>query len=189
MKVCGIDFSLSSPSLSIIDNGKLEGLYCIRATKKQEVNNPIITLLEYPIYKTEMERFDKLTSLILNFIPSDITLCYIENYAFGPSANMAFSIGECTGLMKYKYYKRFNQELYAVPPTVVKKFATKSGKATKRQMVDEFSKNEFDIYNAFCLVDDKLDKIKKPIDDICDAYWISKYAYEQVIMQESNKTK
>lgn len=184
MKVVGIDFSLTSPAMGIIQDDIIAGLYCLRATKKQYSNNPLVTILEYPIYKTELERFDKLTNLMLMAIPNDIDCAYIENYAFGPSANMAFSIGECTGLFKYKFQKRFNQELYTVAPTQVKKHATGSGRASKRQMVDAFKQNEFDIYEPFSIIDIGKEKIEKPIDDIVDAYWIAKYGYNMVKTQK-----
>jgi Holliday junction resolvasome RuvABC endonuclease subunit len=180
MKVCGIDFSLTSPAMTIIDNGSIAGLFCMRAKKRQEVNSDIV-LFDYPIYQTELERYDKLTNLILTSIPQDITSAYIEGYAFGPSANMAFSIGECTGLLKYKFEKRFGFELKTSPPTQIKKFATGSGTAKKRQMVDQFMKNEFNIYHSFFLIDDGDKNIPKPIDDLVDSYWIAKYAENQAI--------
>lgn len=179
MKICGIDWSMSSPSLTIIEDGEIQNIYAIRATKKQYTNNQIITLLEYPIYKNNMERFDKLSSLMLNFIPVDIDEGYIEDYSFASSSGMAFTIAECTMLFKYKFLKRFNKELNVIAPKQLKKFATGSGNAKKRQMVDKFREEQFDIYQMFGLVDDNLEKIKSPIDDICDSYFIAKYGYEQ----------
>jgi hypothetical protein len=125
MKVCGIDFSLTSPAMTVIKDGLIAGLFCMKAKKKQAVSGNILTLFEYPLYSTEMERYDRLTDLILDSIPSDITSAYLEGYAFGPSANMAFSIGECTGLLKYKFKKRFGFELQTSPPTQIKKFGVK----------------------------------------------------------------
>lgn len=81
MKIAGIDFSITSPSVTILNDGIIEKMYAIRATKKQESSNDLIVLLDYPIYKTQLERFDKLSSLILNFIPSDIQLATIEGYS------------------------------------------------------------------------------------------------------------
>jgi Holliday junction resolvasome RuvABC endonuclease subunit len=181
MKVCGIDFSLTSPAMTLINDGSVAGLFCMKAKKKQAVNNSLITLFEYPLYQTELERYDKLTSLILTAIPSDITSGYLEGYAFGPSANMAFSIGECTGLLKYKFEKKFGFELKTSPPTQIKKFATGRGGAKKRDMVDEFVKTEFNIFDSFALIDDGGKDIPKPIDDLVDSYWIAKYAYHQAI--------
>lgn len=181
MIAVGIDYSITSTSLVIIEDNKISSMFAIKARKKQEVNNPLITLLEYPLYKTELERFDKLSSLFLNFIPSNIDIAYLEGYSYGPSAGMIFNIAEATGLFKYKFQKKFGKEVEIIAPTAVKKFATGKGTAKKRQMVDMFIKNEFNIYESFGLIDDGAEKIVKPIDDICDAYWIAKYAYEHGI--------
>jgi hypothetical protein len=182
MKVCGIDFSLTSPAMTIINDGSIAGLFCMRAKKKQAVAlGGLITLLEYPIYSTELERYDKLTDLIINAIPPDIKLAYLEGYAFGPSANMAFSIGECTGLLKYKFEKKFEFELKTSPPTQIKKFATGRGGAKKRDMVDEFIVKEFNIYDSFAIIDDGGKDIPKPIDDLVYSYWVAKYAQHQAI--------
>ena len=177
MKIAGIDYSIVSPALTILKDGVIEHIYTIRATKKQESNSSLITLLDYPIYKTELERFDKLSSLFLNFIPSDTDFAYMEGYSYGSSVGVIFNIAEATGMMKYKFQKKFGYELIVVPPTQIKKIATTKGNAKKRQMVDQFNAEQFDIYNAFGLVDDNLEKIKKPLDDICDSYFVAKYGY------------
>lgn len=174
MKIAGIDFSMNSTALTILNNGKIENIYAIRATKKQYSNNELITLLEYPIYKTQLERFDKLSSLFLNFIPSDIDSAYIEGYSYGSNVGVIFDIAEATGLFKYKFEKKFGFELVVVAPTQVKKLAVNKGNAKKRQMVDQFKLEQFDIYQSFGLIDEGLELIKKPIDDICDSYFVAK---------------
>jgi hypothetical protein len=183
MRVAGIDYSITSPSITIINDGIIEGMFSIRASKKQEVSSTLITLLDYPLYTTELQRFDKLSSLMLNFIPADIDSAYIENYSYGPSAGLIFNIAEATGLFKYKYEKRFNKEVGILAPTQVKKYATTKGNAKKRAMVDKFLEVEFDIYDMFGLVDSGAEKIPKPIDDIVDSYWIAKYAYDMALIE------
>lgn len=189
MKVVGIDYSMASPSITIINDGVIEGIFCIKATKKQAVNTNLITLLEYPVYKNNMERFDKLSDMMLNGIPLDIHSAYIEDYSFASSSGMAFTIAENTMLFKYKFMKKFNMDLGVIAPKQAKKFATGTGNASKRGMVDQFKLEQFDIYESFGLIDDNLEKIKSPIDDICDSYFIAKYAYQQAITQELKKTK
>ncbi len=185
MKIAGLDYSITSPSLTILNNGVIENIYTIRATKKQESNNSLITLLDYPLYKTELERFDKLSSLFLNFIPADTNSAYMEGYSYGSNVGVIFNIAEATGMMKYKFQKKFGYELIVVPPTQIKKVATSKGNAKKRQMVDQFKIEQFDIYDAFGLLDDNAEKIKKPFDDICDSYFVAKYGYMQEISQKT----
>lgn len=180
MKVVGIDWSITSPSMTIINDGVIESMYAIRATKKQESSNRLITLLDYPLYNTNLERYDKLSSLLLNFIPSDINCAYIEGYSYGANVGVVFNIAESTGMFKYKFFKRFSKELITISPSEVKKFAVDKGNAKKRQMVDQFKLEQFDIYNSFGLVDDMKEKIKSPIDDICDSYFVAQCGYEQV---------
>lgn len=184
MKIAGIDYSISSPSLTIMTDGVIDSIYAIRATKKQESNNSLITLLDYPFYATQLDRFDKLSSLFLNFIPSDIDYAYMEGYSFA-SNGVVFNIAEATGLLKYKFFKRFSKEIEVIPPSSIKKFATDKGNAKKRMMVDQFIKEQFDVYSVFSLVDDGSEKIKSPIDDICDSYFVAKYGYNQVTTQNS----
>lgn len=184
MKIAGIDYSISSPSLTIMTDGVINNIYAIRATKKQESSNSLITLLDYPLYTTQLERFDKLSSLFLNYIPSDVDATFMEGYSFA-SNGVVFNIAECTGLLKYKFYKRFSKEIEVIPPTSVKKFAVDKGNAKKRMMVDQFVKEQFEVYSAFSLIDDGAEKIKSPIDDICDSYFVAKYGYIQETSQKS----
>lgn len=178
MKIAGIDYSMNSSSITILEDGVILNMYAIRATKKQLSGNPLITLLEYPTYKTQLERFDKISSLFLNFIPIDIDAAYIEGYSYGSNVGVIFDIAEATGMFKYKFEKKFGFELIVVPPSQVKKSATSKGTAKKRQMVDQFKTEQFDIYTYFGLVDEGKEKIFKPADDIIDAYFVAKYGYD-----------
>jgi hypothetical protein len=109
----------------------------------------------------------------------------MEGYSYSSSVGVVFNIAEATGMMKYKFQKKFGFELAVVPPTQIKKIATTKGNAKKRQMVDQFKIEQFDIYNAFGLVDDNRETIKKPFDDICDSYFVAKYGYNQTTSQNS----
>lgn len=181
MKICGIDYSISSTSLTILTDGIITNIYAIKAKKKQDVIGNLITLLEYPIYKSQLERFDKLSNLFLNFIPSDIDAAYIEGYSYGSNVGVVFDIAEATGLFKYKFQKKFGFELIVVSPSQIKKYATGKGNSKKREMVNQFKLEQFDIYNSFGLMDENLEKIVKPIDDICDSYFVSKYGYTDAL--------
>lgn len=185
MKIIGVDYSISSPSITILNHGEIEKIYAIRATKKQESNNDSVILLDYPLYKTNLERYDKLSNLFLNFIPSDVTCAYIEGYSYGSNVGVVFNIAECTSLFKYKFYKKFGFELITVSPKEVKKFATGNGNCKKRAIVDKFKEIKFDAYNALGMIDINSLNIKSPIDDICDSYFVAKYGHNQESTQKS----
>lgn len=173
MYIVGVDFSITSPSITLLKDGVIERMYAIRATKKQESLDSRIILLEYPLYKTDLERFDKLSNLLLNLIPNDIDYGYIEGYSYS-SNGVVFNIAEATGLFKYKFFKKYNKELITLAPSHVKKHATEKGNSKKRQMLDAFKVKEFDMYNSFGLIDENLEKIKSPIDDLVDSYWVAR---------------
>ena len=69
--------------------------------------------------------------------------------------------------MKYKLSK-FKTEL--IPPTVIKKFATGKGNASKEDMLEAW-KNE---PNNFELIQES----GNPASDIIDSYFICKYGFE-----------
>ena len=63
-----------------------------------------------------------------------------------------------------------------MPPTVVKKFATERGNATKEMMYEQFSKEtKVDLMN---LVTPDKTKLTNPVTDIVDAYYICKYGLQ-----------
>jgi Holliday junction resolvasome RuvABC endonuclease subunit len=80
--------------------------------------------------------------------------------------------------MLYKNGYRF----FTVPPTVVKKFATGKGNATKEKMYDTFVKDTFvDLHSIIS----PTTKLGSPTTDIVDAWYIAKYAIEKMENKEN----
>ena len=95
---------------------------------------------------------------------------FIEDYAFGATGKV-FHIGENTGLLKYRLYKR-DYSFQMVAPTMVKKFATQKGNANKEMMLDQFNmENNIDLREVIGT------KTENPISDIVDSYYVWQYAY------------
>ena len=92
---------------------------------------------------------------------------FLEDYAYGATGRV-FHIAENGGILKYKL-SEFQTE--TVPPTVIKKFATGKGNASKDDMLDAWKKEE----NTFQLPQET----GNPASDIIDAYFICKYGFTQ----------
>jgi Holliday junction resolvasome RuvABC endonuclease subunit len=125
-----------------------------------------------PKDKDIFERAWHLTShvkdIVLRFQPCSIC---IEGLAFGMRgdatrdlAGLQFSV---VNILRFSY----NQNINVIAPLSLKKFVTKSGKATKEQMVEALPEN---ILNKF------LEKHKKTtgLYDLSDSYWLSRYCLD-----------
>jgi Holliday junction resolvasome RuvABC endonuclease subunit len=92
------------------------------------------------------------------------------------SKGRVFHIAENTGILKYRLWK-YGVDFEAVPPTVIKKFATGKGNADKEKMQTAFvAENNLDIKFELGMTE----KQWNPSSDIIDAYWICKYGYQQM---------
>ena len=92
---------------------------------------------------------------------------FLEDYAYAATGRV-FHIAENAGILKYKLSK-FKTEL--IPPTVIKKFATGKGNASKEDMLEAW-KNENGSFEL-------LQETGNPASDIIDSYFICKYGKEQ----------
>lgn len=86
-----------------------------------------------------------------------------EDYSFG-STHRAFALGELGGLLKTRIYT-YAAEMVVVPPTVLKQFGAGHGAADKKRMIDAACEECPELLNA-----------AKVTDDICDAYFLAKFA-------------
>ena len=94
----------------------------------------------------------------------------IEDYSFG-SKGKVFNLAENCGILKYLLFKN-GYKFFTVPPTVVKKFATGKGNATKEKMYEFFVKDTMiDLHNIIS----PTTKLGSPTTDIVDAWYIARY--------------
>ena len=167
-KVCGIDYSMTSPAFCIYDGSTFNINYLVArdsdlvlGRETSETLNPRL----YPEWTHDTERYSKLAGWVCDELMWQMrpVVC-IEDYAFSARGRV-FHIGENTGILKYKLNKcRLRFE--SVTPQIVKKYATGKGNAKK-----------VDMYEAF--VEDtgiELGKVKQ-WSDIADSYWIAKWYY------------
>ena len=191
-KIAGIDYSLTSPAICVYkeeDDGFFDFdrcmLYYLSNNKRQQqlaarcgVSNIIAE--PYPEWKCEEERHEKLASWAYSRIQSCDEV-FIEGYAFATSAQAGVrSIAENTGLLKNKMWKN-KISFMSYPPTVIKKFATGKGNANKEVMYEAFVDELLTPTDLKERLTPKATKIRNPISDIVDAYFIAKCGVEGML--------
>ena len=191
-RIAGIDYSLTSPAICVwkstddrLFNFDDCALYYLENPHKRRGSTPHgilnIHATPYPEWKTEEERHE----LLSNWTMSIITGCevFIEGYAFATSGTSHVrSIAENTGLLKHKMHK-VKQSFTSVPPTVIKKYATGKGNANKEIMYDAFCAEILTPPDLKSRLTPKSKKLRNPVTDIVDSYFICKYGWEEFIAE------
>lgn len=98
----------------------------------------------------------ELTGLSVGFIA-------YESYSY-QSTHKAYSLAECNGVLKASLFALCPKPLLYMAPMRLKKFATGNGHADKTMMIDRAK--------AECA-----ELGEKPTSDICDAFFLAKYAF------------
>ena len=177
MKIVGIDYSISSPSVCVFEGDEFNYKQCKFhfLSNRKTLHNQYGNIIGYPhpIYNSQEERFDNISSWTLDkCINSDLVV--IENYSFG-STGMVFHIGENVGLLKHKLFSS-KINYFSVAPTAIKKYATGKGNANKHTMIEKFVEQEgINIRDQLSLKENNI----TPTSDIIDSYWICKYGVER----------
>ena len=176
--VAGIDYSLTSPAISIAEiiNSCVVfekcKFYYLKQNKSQGSFDNIFAH-EYPEYTDDIERFTKLadwTIECIRWFDNRASHVYLEDYAFAATGRV-FNIGENTGILKQ--HLRINGFRYTtIPPTVIKKEATGKGNANKELMYETFlAETHVDLQSRLT---PNSTKIVNPVSDIVDSYYICK---------------
>ena len=90
------------------------------------------------------------------------------------------SIAENTGLLKHKMWKN-KIPFKSFPPTVIKKFATGKGNANKEVMYEAFVDELLTPTDLKERLTPKATKVRNPISDLVDAYFIAKCGVEGML--------
>lgn len=179
MKVAGIDYSLTSPGICVYDGG-IEWNYnnCSFFYFGNDIELLKYYEYEYPEYKSESERYQKLADWALNAV-NGCDIVFIEGYSYGSSGRV-FNIAENGGVLKNVLWKnRIPYEVLA--PKQVKKFASGNGNASKKVMEDAFKEEvKLDLRDLFKQPTSK----DSPSSDIIDAYYICKMGVDRLAQQK-----
>jgi Holliday junction resolvasome RuvABC endonuclease subunit len=173
--IVGIDYSLTSPAICVAKDKSFSNSYFYFLNDRKSVQGQCHNILgeEHDDYLTDQERYENIATWVLGILSNfdkDKIYIMIEDYSFG-SKGKVFNLAENCGLLKYLLYKN-GYRFFTVPPTVVKKFATGKGNATKEKMYEAFVKDTFvDLHSIIS----PTTKLGSPTTDIVDAWYIARY--------------
>lgn len=178
MTIAGIDYSLTSPAITIHDGDEWDvkncKFYYLVHREKNVVTRGQFYGDMYKEYTSDTHRYDNLANWSAKILEDNkVEKVYIEGYAFG-AVGRVFQIAENTGLLKYNMWKR-GIKFEVFPPSMIKKHATGKGNSPKDVLYESFLKEtRVDIR-------EKLDIIKhnvwNPLSDIVDSYYIAKLGF------------
>lgn len=174
MILCGIDYSMTSPAICILNTETKEvKFFSLTGQKKALKNNTAsnIFLTEYPIWSTDTNRYDQISNWAMQFIEQETpSLIAIEGYSMGSRAGLICNLAENCGLLKYKIEKS-GRSFVTFAPTEIKKHYVGKGNAKKEDVI---AKVEDDLKVDFASLLGISSSTGKPIDDIADSYAIVK---------------
>jgi Holliday junction resolvasome RuvABC endonuclease subunit len=187
MIIAGIDYSLRSPAICILSGNKWswENLSFYFLTDQKSKSKTFLKNIHgqrLSDWNVEAERYCSIADWT-----SDVVLgcgeVALEGYSYG-SKGRVFHIAENTGVLKYKLYK-LSLPLTIYTPSVIKKFATDKGNATKQMMYESFVKetNKQIMYS----ITPKSKKVGNPVSDIVDSYYICKRLFYDIVERKSKQ--
>lgn len=185
MIVVGIDYSLTSPCVCVSRDKTFSNSYFYYLNDRKTTQGKFHNILGegHEEYLTDQERYENIAEWVLtilaDFKREDVTVL-IEDYSFG-SKGKVFNLAENCGIMKYMLYKQ-GYKFFTVPPTVVKKFATGKGNATKEKMYEAFvAETGVDLHAIIS----PTTKLGSPTTDVVDAWYIARYMQEKSNKKET----
>ena len=180
MIVAGIDYSLSCPAMCIYDSSK--GKFNFKNSHFYFSSNLAWFELfkegnicgeNHKSYNCDMDRYDDISDWALSILDDKgVKKVFLEGYSYG-STGRVFHIAENTGVLKYNLWDA-KIPFDIVPPTTIKKFATGKGNANKQKMYESFLKENTSA-DIRSLLTPRSTNVISPVNDIVDAYFITKY--------------
>lgn len=187
--VAGIDYSITSPSITIIKNGDVDFSNCqtyflhkVKKYNKGFVNETVEGEL-HSDYTHNQERWDLISDWAMGILEfHNVTDVCLEGYAMGGKGKV-FDLAENCGLLKHKIRKS-KIDLFIIPPTELKKWVTCGGAANKQKMYESFKEcTGLDIKEEIA-PNPPVDKT--PVSDIVDSYFLAKYYVETQLCHQKN---
>lgn len=178
MIYAGIDYSLTSPAITVYDDSKPFTWdncysYFLSDIKKTHGVHENVVGTPLPLYNSSQERYSVLARWVMDILHSHcVDHVFIEDYSYG-STGRVFHIAENTGVLKQVLWS-CGYKFDVIAPTVIKKHATGKGNASKTLMIETFHQETItDLRAALNLTE----KQSNPISDIIDSYYIVKTGY------------
>ena len=185
MRIAGIDYSMTSPAICThigkrwnFKNCEFYYLTSIKKlAKKFGKHGEFHGQLQPKKHKNDEERFEMISHwAIQRCFKFDFVA--LEGYAFNATGRV-FQVAENTGLLKHKLWES-NTPFDVYSPSVIKKFATGKGNATKEDMYDAWLK-ETGVDIKEMMIPNR-EKVGNPVTDIVDSYFICKYYFFEILV-------
>lgn len=196
-QIAGIDYSLASPAIAIHpikvwawDPSRVQIVFF---GKEFQVffhkSGMEFIQVGRADWKNDVDRYIKNAAPLISRIERRFVVeGAIEGYAYGATGKV-FQIGENAGCLKTLLYTRLLLAFDSVAPTIIKRYATGSGRADKTQMHEAFlSETGINLLNRFS-PKGKKKKIDSPISDIVDAYYICKWKWHNNNITNNSSTE
>lgn len=184
MRIAGVDYSMTSPAICThigkrwnFKNCEFYYLTSIKKlAKKFGKHGEFHGQLQPKKHKNDEERFEMISHwAIQRCFKFDFVA--LEGYAFNATGRV-FQVAENTGLLKHKLWES-NTPFDVYSPSVIKKFATGKGNATKEDMYDAWLK-ETGVDLKEIMIPNR-EKVGNPVTDIVDSYFICKYYFFEIL--------
>ena len=174
----GIDLSITSPSICAMnEDGSIRKVLFLASKKKELlVKHEKIDVVPYPEYENDIERFYKISQILLEFIREHKTDEYklvLEGYSYGSISSRLFQIAENGGILKLQMMLN-GIDFVSIAPSAIKKTFTGKGNSNKEAMSDHFYQKNFelDLYEIFGMKR----KAASPISDMIDSIAMADHA-------------
>jgi Holliday junction resolvasome RuvABC endonuclease subunit len=194
----GIDYSMTSPAMVAYETtDDILRWYYMSTEKSKLKSDSNLFSAHIPVTKTTQEdiasgsfegsyeRFNLISDWFMKTI--DVLkpkYVFLEGFSLGSQGKL-FSIAENTAIMKNKLYDG-GYYVSVFPPTVIKKFATGKGNASKQRMKEQFLRSH-SIANKKMLIEKRVIDLHKvahyrasPFTDLIDAYYVLKHGMDSV---------
>lgn len=179
MIIAGIDYSITSPAICVLDTVSGDKLFfnlCGNKTALKNYNPGIIELEAYPLWDTNIQRYHLISEWAIGVLKSNnVEMVAIEGYAMGARAGLVCNIAENGGILRFKLFQN-NIPYTEYAPTQIKKFFTGKGNAKKDEVIDCVEK---EIVLSFAQ-ELGVKPMAKPIDDLADSYAIVRFLQENI---------
>ena len=189
----GIDMSKNSPGVCIQDGESFRFLSFIRGKNKGKISEHYASLMKknveiYFYEKTQPPKQEysesevwkandamEYANWIVSHLPDNVSAIGIEGFSYGSSGNAFIDIVGYGYAIRTEILRKYGKDkLKVFSPGNVKKKAGK-GNANKEKMMEFFLELESEVCKTMFwkgLKDGTIDKTKKPVDDLCDAFYI-----------------
>lgn len=171
--VFGIDQSYTHTGVCLLHRGGLKDVVVIDSDKERDMYTRSTTIAESAI--------NWMNNKLVEFDTRDV-LVVMEGLSFGTfKANATRDLAGLQYVMHHEIRRNIPLNISPIiilPPTQVKKFATGSGKASKKEMFDCMDVDDRKI------IEQKYNTINKGKYDLADAYWIGRLGETQHLMKQ-----